>query len=190
MPEIQLIPPQLKAKALPRFATFRGPQILLSRGLKITLSSLAVVILATAALYVWSLSLASSLDRTNEELTAVAKERDAALESRLGGVAGLTASFEGLQKEHRKWSRLFSIIESRTVGGITFTAFEANEETSFILLSGLAPNYKTIANQVKAFEEEEKLKRVELTNVNLNIEGEVNFTMDIDFDITLLKNGN
>lgn len=187
MPEISLIPPQQKERALPRFATFQGPKLALSPATKVILSLLAVLVLATAVLYGWSLSLKASNTRLNEELAAAAKERDAALERRLKEVGELIASFEGLKKEHRTWSRLFGVLESKAVAGLTFTAFEGSEDTGLALLRGLAANYKTIANQVKSLETEEKIERVELTTLNLNTEGEVEFQMNFYFDKTLIK---
>jgi len=78
-------------------------------------------------------------------------------------------------------------MEENTVNGITFTTFDGNYETGIFALGGVANNYNLLAQQIKAFEEEEKISRVGASNVKLNKEGAIEFNLQVTFNKELIK---
>ena len=187
MPDISLIPPQQKKRALPRFSTFNGPRFQLGTATKVGIVLLSISFFASVGVFVWNQSLKSKKEVLQEEFKNVVLTRDVSLDRKLKDVNALIQSFDGLIKDHRNWSELFSILESRTLLGVVFTSFEASYQKTSFSLKGVSSSYNLLAQQIKSFEEEEAIVRVDASKIGLNKEGAIDFTIVVTFKKQLLK---
>jgi len=130
MPDISLIPQRQKKRALPRFATFRGPRFELGTATKVGIILVVIAFLATVILFFWTRSLEDSKELLQEEFKVIVLERDVSLEKKLKNVNSLIQSFDGIFNNHRNWSELFKVLEERTVRGIVFTSFDGSYDSS------------------------------------------------------------
>lgn len=185
--EISLIPKKQKERALPRFASFRGPKIKPNLWSKLGIILLVLTIVASGGLFIWKGSLAKEKASLQEEFKNTVLNRDASLESELAGLDTLINSFVSVFKNQRNWSGLFGVIEKRTVQSVTFTSFNGSSQTGTFTLGGLAPDFNALAQQAKFLEEDDNIKRVEISNISVNKEGRITFNLSVTFDKKLLN---
>ncbi len=187
MAEISLIPKKQKERALPRATSFQGPKIKLNSWSKIGITLVVISILASAGFFVWARSLNIEKDFLQEQFISIKLERDVSLEKDIIETNTLLSSFEGLLINHRSWSKLFKIIEKKTVPGITYSAFDGNYETGNFSIEGISVNYNLLAQQVKLFDQEADIDTVHLSDVRLNKKGEIEFIIRADFKKDIVK---
>ena len=181
MQDISLISKKQKDRGLPRLANFKDTGKKIPQLMKVALLLLFLVILIGVGFFVWERALESKAKGLEEERTAVVAERDAALEVRVKTLSSIISAYQDLVIQHRNWSRLFGLIEDKTLPAVTFILFEGEYAKNVFTIEGRAPNYKTLAEQVKALESSEHLTSVEVGEVALTREGLVGFTLTTEF---------
>ncbi len=149
--------------------------------MKVAIGLVVVVVILWAGFFMWERSLASSLGNLEDERKAVISERDAALETKVNTLHSLISAYEGLVVQHRNWSRLFQILEDRTLGAVTFISFEGDYTKNAFVLEGRAPNYRTLAEQIQVFENAQQLTGVEVGDIALTQDGQVGFILTVQF---------
>lgn len=140
-----------------------------------------LVILIGAGLFFWNRSLENQVQALEDERMSVIAQRDAQLETRVNTLSAALTAYQDLLRQHRNWSRIFNIIENRTVPEVTFSSFEGEYGAGALELEGTAQNYGQVARQVRAFEETEQFTRVTIQSVELNEQGQVAFSVSIIF---------
>jgi hypothetical protein len=156
----------------------RGPGILFIACLLVLIVSLAV----WGGLFIYKNKiseeeniLASSLQRAKEafQLPTINNLKDLSDQIEVA---------KNLLNKHISPSAVFDLLERSTVKKITFNlfTFDVNPtEGMLVSLSGVAPDYKTLAQQSSVFEQEEGIIRAEFSNFRLSEEGEVEFSVKI-----------
>ncbi len=186
MANISLIPKKGKKRGLPGIVG--GDQkVRFDIWGKVAVALLIVVILTGGAFFIWNKSVKSEKKILQNKLQNLKAERDATLEKEITQTSTMVNAFEGLLKDHRHWSDFFAVIEDRSIPGVVFTELKAFYDTASISLKGLAQNYTILAKQIKSLEEEENINRVDVSDVELNKEGEVEFSVDLNFKKELIK---
>ena len=181
MRDISLISKKQKERGLPRLAAFKDSGKKMSLFMRVALALLVVVVIVGIGLFVWARVLNSNAEALEEERKATIAERDATLETRVKTLSTLISAYQSLVVQHRNWSQLFGLIEDKTVPSVTFTSFEGDYAKNVFVLEGRAPNYRTLAEQIKALESSEHLTSVEVEEVTLAKEGLVGFTLTTQF---------
>jgi hypothetical protein len=181
MDNISLIPKDRKDQGLPRFVSFKAPQIEFSSLGKIGLILILVISLATGGLYAWKFFLNKKVTNLNTSLQQITGQRDAALESRLENLNTVLEVFKTVLDDHRYWSLFFKVLEEKTLNTITFKAFEGDDTKTSVIMSGSAPSYGALAQQVKILENTQGIASVLASNMELSEIGRVNFDMEITF---------
>ena len=188
MDNISLIPKKEKdSRSLPRFVTFRGPQLELSASAKLGLALIVAALAVTAGFYFWKYRLNQQVASFNTELQRLTSQRDMSLESRLNNLNSILEVFKGILDDHRYWSQIFKTLEEKTLNTVTFKSFDGNDGDSVFLLTGRAPSYGVLAQQVKIFEDTPQIISVKASNIGLAEDGRVDFALAVNFSKDLIK---
>lgn len=78
------------------------------------------------------------------------------------------------------------MLEEKTLNSVTFKSLDAGDSDNVIALSGLAPSYGVLAQQVKIFEDTPNIVSVSSSNIGLSTEGKVGFNLKIVFSKELI----
>jgi len=118
-------------------------------------------------------TLEDSLDRTKESF-------DDALIYRLDEVSTKIELGKKLLNEHTYLSGLFVFLGNNTLKNVSLTSF-SYQGSGDIILSGVAQNYTSVANQAKAFKNDKNVKSVDIFKLTLVEGGVINFEAKIEF---------
>lgn len=188
MDNISLIPKKEKySRSLPRFVSFRGPQLELSALAKLGLMLVAAAGLVSAGLYFWKYNLNKQAASFNTELQRLTGQRDMSLELRLNNLNSILEVFKNILDDHRYWSLVFKTLEEKTLNTVTFKSFDGDDADSVFLLTGRAPSYGVLAQQIKIFEDTPQIVSVKASNIGLAEDGRVDFTLAVNFSKDLIK---
>ncbi len=158
MDNISLIPKdEVGNSGLPKFVSFKKPDIEISALAKVGLILILVLLLVSAGFYFWKYQLNKQAESFNAELQNLTSQRDLSLENRL-----------------------------KNLNSVTFKSLEAGDSDNVIALSGLAPSYGVLAQQVKIFEDTPHIVSVNSSNIGLSAEGQVGFNLKIVFSKELI----
>lgn len=187
MDNISLIPKEeVGRENLPRFSSFKKPDIELSAIAKLGLGFIGLLLLIAGGLYFWKYQLNNQAKAFNAELQNLTSQRDISLENRLKNLNSVLEIFKGVLDEHKYWTQFFEVLELKTLNTVTFKALEASEKDGIINLAGSAPSYGVMAQQVKIFEDTPNIVSVTSSNVGLATDGKVNFGLKIVFSKDLI----
>ena len=188
MDNISLIPKKEKdSRSLPRFISFRRPQLELSAVAKLGLILIIAALAVSAGLYFWKYSLNKQAASFNTELQRLTSQRDMSLELRLNNLNSILEVFKSILDDHRYWSLVFKMLEEKTLNTVTFKSFDGDDADSVFLLTGRAPSYGVLAQQIKIFEDTPQIISVKASNIGLAEDGRVDFTLAVNFSKDLIK---
>ena len=89
------------------------------------------------------------------------------------------SDFKALLLKHKKVENVFAFLEKNTIPAVWFSDFEMSEEG--ISLQGKSPSFLTIEQQIGIFSEQEEVKKVNLSDISINEDGQIEFSMEISF---------
>lgn len=102
------------------------------------------------------------------------------------------AGAEGLLGKHVTLSTFFSLLETLTLQSIGFDSLKlsvADDRTAQVELSGTARTFNALAAESAAFASEKRIKRAIFSNIKLNKDGFVDFSLTADIDTSLVTGG-
>ena len=84
-------------------------------------------------------------------------------------------------------SKIFELFQQLTASKVQFTAFQANLSEAAIEMSGKAISYDVLAEQMVAFQNDERIISLDTSNIRTDVDGQVIFQMEIILDQRYLK---
>lgn len=91
-----------------------------------------------------------------------------------------------LLNSHIYFSQFFKFLEDNTLSKIYFNKFSASLAGQTVSLSGKAASYSELAKQIKTFSEQKEINKVDVSDITLLPDGRVSFSMNFNFDKSLL----
>ncbi len=184
--DIKLMPEKYKRRGKPLTGL---PSTLLNRltaranlWMMLALIFLVLVVLIYFGLWGYKNSLTEkekSLERKFEELTG---QRNLELEANFMELKENIESFKKFLENRLYSSNLFKILEELTLPQVQFVDFSADLSRAILELKAETINYQTLAKQVVAFEEDERIKKVEFSEVELEDSGRVSSDLRIELN--------
>jgi hypothetical protein len=187
MADISLIPKAQKQRGLPHFASFQEPAEKLPLAMRVVLLLWGLAILAGAGLWAWQWSLKGTQEALSQELLSVRQARDIEQENKVQRLSRELLSFDSLLAQHQNWTRFFDLVEDRTVPNIAFKEFEASLAEGNFSMTGTGPTYNALARQIRAFEQDERVRKVDVTDIKLDEDGRVEFKLMLTIDPGMLQ---
>jgi len=96
------------------------------------------------------------------------------------------SDFSELLKYYLHCSKIFPILEQKTLKEIYFSKMDFDPQKSTILLYGHSPNFYILGQQLEILKEDPSFK-VQLKEIHLGKEGKVDFQIEISFNKGAIK---
>lgn len=169
---VQLIPKQKK----------KGPSIMAGAlfgdtWALISLGALVFAILVYAALFLYERGLDSEVKEIVSQAESAAKNRNVALENEARNLSNRIVAIDALLDSRVHSLGVFTAIEEATHPQVRFRSFSFDGAGNKIVLSGTAPSYKILGEQLIALEEDERFNEIKLSNLKTEREGGVSFSL-------------
>ena len=115
----------------------------------------------------------------DNELRAIQKERDRAMEGKLLNVSQQLSTVRTLLNSHVVWSDVFMQIQRTIEPSVTFTSLDADTAQKRYLFHATADSYAIVAKQLASLYHVPIIKDLSLSRVQALNSGGVEFTVDI-----------
>lgn len=158
--------------------------------LLVAIMILAVSVITAGAVFGYGKYLSSvievktaALDQARNEIDREKVEEFIRLQQRF-------ESGKGLLENHIVSSRLFTLLEESTLQNVKFdqmTLTIADDRTASVQLAGYARNFNTLASQSTTIAGVREFKRSIFSDIRINTNGTVGFTLDADIDPDLMR---
>ncbi len=162
---------------LAKKATPKGNLLLI-----LTIGFLIVVVLASLGLLGYQNSLAKQKASLVESIEKLQDQRNADLESNFTELGRRIKGFEKSLKRRVYFSKIFEMIEELTLSQIKFVDMNIDLSQNNFKLKAEADSYSALAKQIIAFEEDARIKSIELSKVGLSIYGRVASELSIELN--------
>jgi len=155
--------------------------------LVLTIGFLLLVILIYFGLTGYKNNLIEERGDLEERLIELTNQRDLGMEANF---IELKTGIEDLRKvlENRLYSsKLFEFLEEITLPQVQFTSLEADLSQAKLNLKAEAVDYLTLAKQVVAFEQDSRIEKVDLSEVNLETSGRIVSDLRVELNPDFLR---
>ena len=155
--------------------------------LALTIGFLLLVILIYFGLTGYKNSLIEEKGNLEERLIGLTNQRDLEMED---DFMELKTGIEDLRKvlENRFYSsKLFEMLEEITLPQVQFTGLDADLSQAKLVLKAEAMDYPTLAKQVVVFEQDSRIEKVDLSEVNLETSGRIVSDLRIELNPDFLR---
>ena len=153
----------------------------------LTVGFLLLVVLIYFGLTGYKNSLIEEKGDLEERLVQLTGQRDLEMEANF---MELKTGIEDLGKvlENRVYSsKLFEMLEEITLPRVQFTGLEADLSQAKLILKAEAVDYLTLAKQVVVFEQDSRIEKVDLSEVNLETSGRIVSDLRVELNPDFLR---
>lgn len=147
---------------------------------------LILSVLAWSVLWLQSNSLINQKQLIEAQIQELQDHRDVDLENTLIELDDGITMLDSVLKERIYPVNIFSVLESLVLPEVVFSDFNSDILKAKVGIQVTASNYNKLAEQMVVFEEDERIKNVEFSGINLSGEGEAISNFQIDLDPILL----
>ncbi|OGZ58674.1 MAG: hypothetical protein A3B96_03900 [Candidatus Spechtbacteria bacterium RIFCSPHIGHO2_02_FULL_43_15b] len=138
-------------------------------------------------LYFYNIQIKDESLKIIGEIDGVEKQVDLDKKAEMEAFSGRLDALKFLLDNHTRNSKVFKLVEDLTHKRASFNAFEFGAEDGSLIMSGVTENYKTLGEQIIAFERSKDVSDLSITNVNLEFGGEVVFTVSFKVNESIYK---
>jgi len=147
---------------------------------------LLVAVLALAGSYIYFMVANKKMaGRVNElESESAALEKNIKIkEGEVFLIRQRIEDFNSLLKKHKQLVNTFAFLEAKTTKDIVYTSFDFNniDKDSLVVVDGKSPNFLALAQQLDIFKKEEAISGLNLADISINEDGEVVFSLKVNF---------
>ena len=153
----------------------------------LSLVLLMIIILIVFGLWGYQIYLDKNNANLNTEIEYLQSQRNLDLEVNFSNLKKGIEDFKKILEVHIYPSQIFKILEELTIPQVKFLNFNADLTKSKLILETEAVDYNTLAEQIVVFEEDWRIKNVEISEVKLDISGNVNSNLEIEIDTAFLR---
>jgi len=156
----------------------------------ISLIVFIITVLLSGGVFAYKLYLNSQIAQMGTNLTAASATLDPSSINQMVDLNARIVSVQNLLAHHIVLSPLFAFIESSTVSSIRLTDFSysvSDKGTLEVVIKGHANGYADIALQANVFNQTPYLQNIVFSDLTLNPQGQVNFTVSADVNPTLVS---
>ena len=131
------------------------------------------VILGCLGLWGYQISLKNNLKQISQEIDTLQAQRDFELEKKLSKINKSASALKTILNKRVFPLRFFKMIEELTLPQVRFTNLRMDFSKGELSLGVEAVSYTVLAKQMKVFQEDERIKKIEVSGVDLNRDGRV-----------------
>jgi len=119
-------------------------------------------------------------EEVSVELKAAENKFDKDLEKRIKLFKERSEDLFKILKERLLTSRIFDFIEANVHPDVYFTNLTFNQNSKTLELVGSALDYKSLGAQISVLDNESFVSKIKLNRVNINPDGNVDFSFEIE----------
>ena len=146
---------------------------------------LLVSFLLAGSIFLYRRFLENRIDDLNANLRRIEGQFEAPLINELTRISKEIEAAKLVLVSHVENSQVFSFFEQYTHTDVYFNTFSFDGATA--LLSGSAPSYTALAEQMKLFESSGVIQAVRISNLSLQETGNVGFDISLGFDVSIFR---
>jgi len=152
------------------------------------ISLLSLILIAILCLGLWGckIYLLRNIEDSVMEIEKLQNQRNFELEANFKNLKMKTDDLKKISEAHVYPSKIFDILEELTISQIKFVGFDANLLEAKFNLEVESLDYATLAKQIVVFEDDSRIKKVDLSEVKLNEAGKINSNLKIETDSNFL----
>ncbi|PIR69652.1 MAG: hypothetical protein COU47_01980 [Candidatus Niyogibacteria bacterium CG10_big_fil_rev_8_21_14_0_10_46_36] len=144
---------------------------------------LLISFLLAGSIFLYRRFLENRIDDLNTNLRRIEGQFEAPLINELTRISKEIEAAKLVLASHVENSEVFDFLESYIHPDVYFTSLTFDGATA--TLSGEAPSYTALAEQMKLFESSGVIKLVRISNLGLKETGQVSFDIALGFDISI-----
>ena len=127
-------------------------------------------------------SVQADIRDAEDQIIRIKKERDNSTERYVFNAQKKIKDFSEILKKHKITSNFFAFIDKASYEKVKFLELNLNTETKNVSLKGETENFDTLGKQIFNLKKSDFVKGLDLSNISLNKEGKVNFTINFSLD--------
>jgi len=152
-----------------------------------SLALLIVVVLFYFGLSFLEQRAASDIERLEKEIKAVADDKDKIMEAEVLAARKRIETFSVLFADHRKPSKFFDFLEQATHPRLQFDNLELKPVLLKAELSGSAPNFVIVGQQIYILQDDPLIREVKITQLSLGPGGKAVFSLELSLAPGMFK---
>lgn len=157
----------------------------------IAIGALVLAMLASVGVFAYERVLEGQLASARASLATAEQSLDPATVSSFLRLRDQLGSIRSLLDGHITLSRFFDTLETTTVEGVSFNTLKMtmqSDKSAVMSAGGVARNFNALAAESHAIGESGSVTRVAFSNLSVNKDGSVNFTLDAVVAPELVEN--
>lgn len=148
---------------------------------------LTTAILAYAVLIYFNNKSENIIQGIEEEIVKVGAPQDKFAEANVFSRSADIKFFSSIFNESSKTSKIFDFLETVTHPEVWFSKLDFNLKENKASLSGSTENFQTLGQQLAILRNQKFIQTIDLSNIDLNKEGQVEFDFKILFNKDIFK---
>jgi len=127
-------------------------------------------------------SIQSNIKDADDQIIKIKEERNNDTERYVFNTQKKIKDFSEILEKHKITSNFFTFIDRVSYKKVKFLELSLNTETKNVSLRGETENFDTLGKQILNLKKSDFVKGLEISNISLNKEGKVNFTVNFSLD--------
>lgn len=148
---------------------------------------LFLVLAVYSGAYFYTSSLNGRIENVLEEVKSIQGQRNTETEEAVLDLDGKLSTVSSLLDNHIYSSKLLKFIESITHPKVYFINFTFRAAEGTVILNGSTENYVSFGEQYIAFQQNEKISSLRLSDIKLSKAGKVQFGLSFNVDKSVFK---
>lgn len=128
-----------------------------------------------------------SIAQTQQEIVNLSTPQNKSLEKTVKVAQKQISGFAGVLKDHIKPSAFFNLLKANTHPGVVLTEFSLKADKAQVKLKGRAQSFQAVGEQILVLQKQSKIRSVSLSDLSLDKNYKIHFTLDLALDPQLLK---
>lgn len=118
----------------------------------------------------------------DDQIIKIKKERDNDTERYVFDTQKRIKDFSEILEKHKITSNFFAFVDKTSYEKVKFLELGLDTETKNVSLKGETENFDTLGKQILNLKNNDFVKGLDISNISLNKEGKINFTVNFSLD--------
>ncbi|TFB07953.1 hypothetical protein E3V08_05930 [Candidatus Atribacteria bacterium MT.SAG.1] len=124
----------------------------------------------------------SGIKNANNQIIEIKAEKDNNTERYVFNAQKKIKDFSEILEKHKITSNFFTFIDKISYEKVKFLELSLNTKTKNVSLRGETENFDTLGKQILSLKKSDFVKGLNISNISLNKEGQVSFTVNFSLD--------
>jgi len=132
-------------------------------------------------------SIQSKIKDAENQIVKINSEKDSGTEKYIFDAQKKISDFSKVFKNHKIASNFLAFINESSNKEVKFLELNFNTKTNNVSLRGETENFDTLGKQILNLQKSDLVKGLDMSNISLNKEGKVDFTIIFSLDSKIFK---